>query len=129
MIDDTVTTSGQDYLEAIMLISERNGAVRSVDIANHMQVSRAGVSKALGALREKGLIRQERYGSVYLTDEGIKVANSVILRHKALKAFLIDILGVCPETAEQDACRLEHAISPDTLKRLEEFMKNAIKHY
>jgi DtxR family transcriptional regulator, Mn-dependent transcriptional regulator len=127
MKNDNVTTSSQDYLEAILLISEKNGIVRSVDVANLMQVSRAGVNKALGVLKEKGFIRQEKYGTVFLTEEGIRVANSVILRHKTLRDFLTSVLAVHPETAEQDACRMEHAISLETLERLEEFMKKQIK--
>lgn len=122
-----VTTSSQDYLEAILLISERNGAVRSIDVATQMKVSRAGVNKALGVLRERGLIRQEKYGSVFLTEEGIRVANSVIQRHKTLRCFLTEVLGVRTETAEQDACRMEHAISLETLERLEKFMEKRAK--
>lgn len=122
MENDNVTTSSEDYLEAILLLSEKDSNVRSVDVANSKQVSRASVNKALGVLKEKGLISQQRYGTVSLTEEGVKVAKSVIQRHRTLKGFLIDVLGVKPETAENDACRMEHAISAETMGRLEEFM-------
>lgn len=123
MDNDNVTTSSEDYLEAILMLSEKGGDVRSVDVAKSKQVSRASVNKALGVLREKGLIRQQRYGTVSLTDEGIKVADSVMQRHLMLKSFLTNILGVKPETAENDACRMEHAISAETMDKLERFMR------
>jgi Mn-dependent DtxR family transcriptional regulator len=126
MKDDNVTTSSQDYLEAILFLSENGSDVRSIDVAKSQNVSRASVNKALGVLKEKGLIRQQRYGSVSLTEEGIAVANSVKQRHIALKGFLTAVLGVGEETAEQDACRMEHAISLETLDKLQEFMRRKI---
>jgi DtxR family Mn-dependent transcriptional regulator len=124
MEEDRITSSSQDYLEAILMLSEKEGRVRSVDVANLEQVSRASVNKALGVLKERGLIRQEKYGTVYLTDEGVRVANSVKQRHNTLKGFLMDVLGVNPETAEEDACKMEHAISLETLNKLEVFLNN-----
>lgn len=127
MDNDNVTTSSEDYLETILMLSEKDGDVRSVDVANAKQVSRASVNKALGVLKEKGLISQQRYGTVSLTDEGVKVANSVMQRHVMLKGFLKDVLGVTPKTAEKDACRMEHVISAETMGKLEEFMRKASK--
>jgi DtxR family Mn-dependent transcriptional regulator len=123
MDNDNVTTSSEDYLEAILLLSKKDSCVRSVDVARTKQVSRASVNKALGILKEKGLITQEKYGTVSLTEEGEKVADSVMQRHVTLKSFLIDVLGVDPKTAELDACQMEHAISRETMGRLEEFMR------
>ncbi len=123
MDNDNVTTSSEDYLEAILLLSKLDSCVRSVDVARSKQVSRASVNKALGVLKEKGLIRQEKYGTVSLTKEGEKVADSVMQRHITLKSFLIDVLGVEPETAERDACLMEHAISGETMDKLEDFMR------
>jgi DtxR family Mn-dependent transcriptional regulator len=120
---ENVTPSSQDYLEAILLLSKNGGGVRSIDVAKTQNVSRASVNKALGVLKEKGLILQQKYGTVSLTEEGLKVANSVMQRHVALKGFLTTVLGVKDETAEQDACRMEHAISRETLDKLEEFMR------
>jgi DtxR family Mn-dependent transcriptional regulator len=120
---DNVTTSSEDYLEAILLLSEKGSNVRSVDIAKFKQVSRASVNKALGVLKEKGFINQQRYGTVSLTEKGIEVADSVMQRHLMLKSFLTNVLGVKPETAENDACRMEHAISAETMDKLERFMR------
>ena len=122
MKNDRVTSSSQDYLEAILLLSEKDGSVHCVDVANAEQVSRASVNKAMGILKEKGFIRQEKYGTVSLTPEGIKVANSVKQRHTTLKGFLIDVLGVQSDIAEEDACRMEHVISLETLEKLEDFL-------
>ena len=127
MESDNITTSSQDYLEAILLLSEKDANVRSIDVAKSQQVSRASVNKALGVLKEKGYIRQQKYGTVTLTEEGKQVADSVIKRHLTLKSFLTKVLGVAPETAEQDACRMEHAISRETLDKLESFMEKQYK--
>lgn len=124
MDNENVTTSSEDYLEAILLLSRKDSSVRSVDVASLKQVSRASVNKALGVLKEKGLIKQQKYGTVTLTEEGEKVADSVMQRHNTLKGFLTDVLGVCADTAEKDACQMEHAISRETMDKLEEFMKN-----
>ena len=120
---EDVTTSSQDYLETILILSRGGGQVRSIDIANNMQVSRASVNKALGVLKEKGMIRHEKYGTVSLTEEGIKVADSVRLRHNALKKLLVDTLGVSQDIAEQDACGMEHVISNETYTKLKEYIK------
>ncbi len=123
MKDENVTPSSQDYLEAILLLSDSGSGVRSIDVAKSQNVSRASVNKALGVLKEKGLIEQQKYGTVSLTEEGFKVANSVMQRHVALRGFLKTVLGVGDETAEKDACRMEHAISRETLDKLEQFMR------
>jgi len=127
MKDDYITPSSQDYLEAILLLSENGSGVRSIDVAKSQNVSRASVNKALGVLKEKGLIEQQKYGTVTLTEEGFKVANAVMQRHIALKGFLKTVLGVGDETAELDACRMEHAISRETLDKLEQFMRVKIR--
>lgn len=118
-----ITSSSQDYLETLLQLSQNDASVRSVDVANALQVSRASVNKAMGVLKERGLIMQEKYGTVSLTEEGKKAANAVTKRHNTLKGFLLDVLEVSPEAAEQDACRMEHVISLETLKKLEQFMQ------
>lgn len=118
-----ITSSSQDYLEALLMLSEKDASVRSVDVANNLQVSRASVNKAMGILKDMGLIMQEKYGTVSLTPEGFKAAKAVKMRHSILKGFLLDVLGVGPEAAEQDACRMEHVISLETLEKLEQFMR------
>lgn len=112
-----LTPSSEDYLETILELSGQQEAVRSVDIANHLNVSKASVTKAMGILREAGLIEQEHYGLVRLTAQGRTRAGEIWSSHGMLKRFLIDILGVDDQTAEQDACRMEHALSEQTRRR------------
>ncbi len=124
MKNKNVTSSSQDYLEAILMLSDKDGNVRSIDVANAEHVSRASVNKAIGVLKEKGFVTQQKYGAVSLTPEGRKVADSVNKRHNTLKSFLIDVLKVSSKTAEEDACRMEHVISLETLNNLEEFLQS-----
>ncbi|HKL84823.1 MAG TPA: metal-dependent transcriptional regulator [Treponemataceae bacterium] len=123
---DSLTASKQDYLETILDFTAEAGQVRSVDIARTLGVSRASVNKSLGYLKESGLIEHEHYGDVKLTEKGLKVARQVRARHNVLKLFLTDILQVDPETAEEDACRMEHAISSETADKLASYVKTVL---
>ncbi|MDD4188920.1 MAG: metal-dependent transcriptional regulator [Eubacteriales bacterium] len=127
MKSNNVTVSSEDYLEIILLLAEKNGVVRSTDIASFRGVSRACVNKALGVLKDNGLVQQQKYGTVVLTKKGSEVAGSVKQRHKILKSFLTEVLGVNPETAENEACEMEHAMSSETLGKFEQFMKLQLK--
>lgn len=109
-----LSPSSEDYLESILELSDQHNAVRSVDIANHLHVSKASVNKAMGILRQMGLIEQAHYGLIHLTEQGRFHAKDVLQRHVMLKRFLTEILHTSEETAEQDACRMEHAISDET---------------
>ncbi len=117
-----ISASGQDYLEALLELSEEGGSVRSVDVAKRIGVSRASVNKAMNVLKESGLVEQERYAEITLTDEGIRTAKAVYKRHAILKRFLTDVLGVSEANAENDACRMEHVISIETLEKLQRFL-------
>lgn len=119
---DLLSASKQDYLETILNFSQESGNARSVDIARTLGVSRASVNKSLGVLRDAGLVEHEYYGSIRLTEDGLRMARAVRARHNALKLFLTEILGVDAETADQDACRMEHAISCTTAQKLEEYL-------
>jgi len=119
---DSISASKQDYLETILDFSANGRHVRSVDIARSLGVSRASVNKSLGALKESGLVEHEYYGDVKLTEQGLQLAQQVRARHDSLKHFLIDVLGVSPETAETDACRMEHSISKETTAKLETWL-------
>ena len=114
-----LTRAGEDYLEAIYVLSLKNedGSVRSVDVAEDLDVSKASVNKALSMLKDQGMVNQEHYGKVTLTDEGRAYARLVWRAHRALKAFLIDEIGVDEETANEEACLMEHALSHDTMIR------------
>lgn len=115
---EKVSMSHEDYLEAIIMLggtTER--AVRSVDIAKQMDVSKASVNKAIGLLKEKGYVDQQYYGGVTLTKTGFDYAQAVYKRHLYLTAFLSKSLGIDEETAEEEACLMEHAISDDSFKK------------
>lgn len=118
-----LSASSQDYLEALLVLSQGKDSVRSVDVANRLGVSRASVNKAIGVLKELGFVTQERYGEVELTEEGRKAAVAVQKRHSTLKFFLKEVLGVGEENAENDACRMEHVISIETLEKLQIFLR------
>ena len=120
--DHALSRAGEDYLEAIYRISLGTGSgsasVRSVDVAEHLGVSKASVNKALSMLKEAGMVEQSRYGRVTLTEEGRAYAALVWRAHRALRTFLESDLGVAPETADAEACLMEHALSADTMERL-----------
>jgi len=113
--------SGEDYLEAILFLS-MDGDVQSADIARRLGVTRPSVHRAISILKERGCIEQEPYGRVTLTGEGRALAESVQRKHELVRSFLREVLGVSPETAEQDACRMEHALSEETMQCWNIFM-------
>ena len=105
--------SAEDYLEMILRLNEEKGYARSVDIAAGLSVSKPSVSVAMKHLREDGYITMDRDNYISLTDAGLEIARRVYDRHLALTEILIRI-GVDPETAQKDACKVEHDISPQT---------------
>ncbi|MBS6401652.1 MAG: metal-dependent transcriptional regulator [Atopobiaceae bacterium] len=125
--DHSLTRAGEDYLESIYRLSldsgEPDGSVRSVDVADQLEVSKASVNKALNQLKDMGMVTQSRYGRVTLTSEGEKYAKIVWRSHRALRAFLQTDLGVEPETADEEACLMEHALSADTMTRLIDYLQ------
>ena len=112
--------SGEMYLETIHVLLKKNGAVRSIDISEHMGYSKPSVSRAVGLLKNGGYILVDKDGYITLTENGIAVAEKIYERHMVLSRLLI-ALGVSEQTATEDACRLEHAISDESF--------NAIKRY
>ncbi len=112
----------QDYLEEILNLSNRLGTVRVTDIAERLNLTKASVSQALNQLREQGLITQDRYGPVELTEQGRYYGEVVKRRHVVLRSFLTEVLHLDHQTAEEDACRMEHAVSSETIERLVEFL-------
>ena len=113
--------SSEDYLEAILMLREQLGKVRSIDIVYKLGYSKPSISIAMKKLREKGLVNMDADGYITLTDEGLKIARHTYTRHKVLTSFFENI-GVNPRTAEDDACKIEHDISEETFKRLRGFM-------
>lgn len=111
--------SGEDYLEAILVLHKRIGMVRSVDVARHMEVSKPSVCHAVGILREGGFLTMDEEHYLHLTDIGREVAVKIYERHCFFMEQLI-AAGVDPKIAEADACRLEHVISSESFERLKE---------
>ncbi|MDR2656064.1 MAG: metal-dependent transcriptional regulator [Oscillospiraceae bacterium] len=118
-----IRESGEDYLEAIIQLEDKDGKVRSVDVANRLGVSRPSVNKAVAVLKKEGMVAQELYGDISLTEKGRKRAQLVLGRHFAIKRFLIEILHVDAETADADACRMEHIISEVTFEGIKRLLK------
>jgi len=109
--------SGEMYIETIHVLSKKGGVVRSVDVSEHMGVSKPSVSRAIGLLKEGGYVLMARDGALTLTDVGIEVANKIYERHRVITA-LLTALGVDPEIAADDACRMEHHISDESFEAL-----------
>ncbi|MDR0734221.1 MAG: metal-dependent transcriptional regulator [Elusimicrobiota bacterium] len=118
-----ITGSMEDYLEAIAIASVREGAARVTDIKTLLSVKTPSVSGALGVLSKAGLIKHEKYGRVTLTKKGAVIAKKVKKKHAVISAFLHCVLGVSPDAADIDACKIEHVISEQTFKKLCAFMR------
>lgn len=118
---NSLSMAGEDYLESIYRIMLEGDAfsmgIRSVDVAEQLGVSKASVNKALSTLKEHGMVEQSRYGRVMLTAEGLEYAKDVWHRHRTLRLFLTEELGVDPEIADDEACLMEHNLSADTMAR------------
>jgi len=116
--------SGEMYLETILILSEKQGQVRSIDISEHMGYSKPSVSRAVGLLKAGNYITMEDDGHIVLTEEGRAVAQKILSRHTLLTQFLQSI-GVDADTASADACKMEHVISDETFSAI----KNHIEGY
>ena len=117
------SASMEDYLEAIGKLAERRKAVRVKQLSERLGVKMPSVTSALKRLSEQELVEHERYGHIKLTAEGDRVARDIIDRHEALTRFFAQALGINRETAEQDACKIEHVISPLSMERLAKFVE------
>lgn len=110
--------SGEDYLETILLLYNKNGAVRSIDIANELGYSKASISRAMGILKRSGYITMDKSGLIRLTEQGMEKSTQVYERHRIITSFLMQTLGVVEETAAKDACRIEHVISEESFEKM-----------
>ena len=115
--------SGEMYLETILVLSKKNKAVRSLDVAEYRNFSKPSVSRAVKLLRDGGYITVDENGYLLLTDVGREVAEKIYMRHKMLKKLLMS-LGVDEETASQDACKMEHDISDTSLEAIRKYLDN-----
>lgn len=109
----SIQESGEMYLETILILSKQLGTVRSLDVANYMNFSKPSVSRAVGILKANGYLLMDKGGFLSLTETGKAVAEAIYERHVLLTGFLT-ALGVNPETAAEDACKMEHDISEET---------------
>ena len=114
--------SAEMYLETIYTLARERGSVRSIDVAEHMGYSKPSVSRAVGLLKTGGYLTMEPDGSLVLTDEGEAIARNIYERHTVLPAMLTR-LGVDPQTAAEDACRIEHVISEESFRAIREHIK------
>ena len=114
--------SAEDYLEAILILKERLGMVRSIDVVNEKHFKKPSVSVAMKKLRENGYIEMDKEGFITLTEKGYEIASSVYNRHKLLTRFFV-ALGVNEQTAAADACKIEHDISEETFQKILEHAK------
>lgn len=114
-----IYSSGEDYLEAVLILQKQMGesAVRSVDLARHMGFSKPSISHAVGVLRDGGLLTMDKDGFLHLTVKGREIAEKIYERHCFFTQWLIEA-GIDPETAEQDACRMEHTISQKSFEQI-----------
>ena len=122
---EKISMSNEDYLETIVMLGgtvER--PVKSVDIARKLNVSRTAVNKALSILKKNDLVSQPYYGDITLTEEGYAYGQAIYKRHRCLVAFFTKGLGIDPETAESEACLMEHAISDESFDRWLEYVGN-----
>ena len=117
------TASMEDYLEAIAKLGGARKVARVKQISEVLGVRMPSVTSALKKLSEQELVEHERYGHIKLTPQGHKVARDVIRRHDALTRFFAQALGIDQETAEEDACKIEHVISPLSMERLTKFVE------
>ena len=122
-----IHASGEDYLEAVLILQKKQGMVRSIDLARHMGFSKPSISHAVGVLRDGGFLTMDEDGFLHLTDIGREVAEKIYERHQFFTEQLV-AAGVDRETAEQDACRIEHVISDTSFQKLRKNAGNRLAH-
>ncbi|MDR1194638.1 MAG: metal-dependent transcriptional regulator [Peptococcaceae bacterium] len=110
--------SGEDYLETILIMEERYGEVRSVDVAAELKYSKPSVSRAVSILKGMGYVEMDKSRKIHLTEKGREKATEIYRRHKLLTRYFAEVLGVDYKTAEEDACRIEHVISDESLEKI-----------
>lgn len=120
-----IQESGENYLEAILVLKNKNGSVRSIDIAGFLNFTKPSVSRAMTILKQAGHIIMDKDGQIQLTASGLAIAESIYEKHRFLTEFLIAI-GVEEEIAAADACRIEHVISEQTFNKLKEKAPNLV---
>lgn len=113
--------SGEDYLEAILILKNQSGSPRSIDLAQFLGYSKPSVSRAVSILKSDGYLTVQHDGRLELTASGVQIAQNIYERHKLLTYWLLH-LGVSPQVAAEDACKIEHDISDETVQCLKEYL-------
>ncbi|NLK70586.1 MAG: metal-dependent transcriptional regulator [Clostridiales bacterium] len=116
--------SGEDYLETIYILDKKTKYVRSIDIATELGYSKPSISRAMKILAKNNYIEVKDDGQIVLTEVGLEKAKNIYERHLLITEFLTNLLHVSEETAESDACKIEHVISNETYLKLKEFIDN-----
>ena len=124
---ERMNESSENYLESILILEQRNPSVRMSDIAAMLHVSKPSFNKAMGVLKDAGYIHQEVYGTIHLTESGRHYAQKVYSRHVLFKRFLMEVLEIDEQTAEEDACHMEHCVSDATMDKLRIFLTEALE--
>lgn len=119
--------SGEDYLETILMLHNKNGYVRSIDIANELNYTKPSISRAVSILKNSNYITVDKNGHILLTDLGKETAEKIYERHNVITEFMIASLGISKETAEKESCRIEHIVSEETFQKMKEYIKTPAK--
>jgi len=114
--------SGEMYLETILVLHEHQDIVRAIDVANKLKYSKPSVSRAINVLKSKNLLKVEKNGNLVLMTAGETIARTIYERHQIITRYLVEVLGVPNDTAEEDACRIEHVISVETISKIKEYL-------
>ena len=123
-----IQESAENYLETIYMLHQRKGAVRSIDIVNELSFSKPSVSVAMKNLRENGYVTVNEHGHISLTASGLQIAETIYERHTLLSSWL-EFLGVDSKIAAQDACRIEHVISPESFQAIKTHVAVGMKDF
>ena len=119
-----IQESGENYLETILILQNKNGFVRSIDVATELDFTKPSISRAMSILKKAGYITMEDSGQIKLTEAGYEKANAVYERHRLISQYLMSALGVSRETADKDACRIEHIISEESFDKIKDFVES-----
>lgn len=122
----SLTPSIEDYLKTIFLLDQGEG-VRSVDVAKQLKVAKPSVNHAVNTLVNNGMATQMKYGHIFLTETGLAFAKRIYEHHSRLKTFLVSVLKIDPEQAEEEACSIEHVLSDDTIERIHQLTNSITK--
>lgn len=119
-----IQESGENYLETILILQNKNGSVRSIDIANELDYTKASISRAMGILRKAGYITMDDGGSIHLTESGHQRATRIYERHRLITEYLVKALRIGEDTAVADACRIEHVISEESFHKIKDWVED-----